>query len=229
MGRAMEENAGRSGGAVLLGNLPETMRRARRGCTSSVRAAILRLRSRLGGAAERGAVAVEAALVTPFILLIFFGIIEYGMLFKDWLAATSSVRAGARIASAEPRVTTFAQDAADQSAREGAALDFSTLQKFWVYKSDAAGFPVGGNGSFSDCTVCVKFTWNATSKKLVPASDTWSSTTQNACQGDANHDRIGVYMALGHPSITGLLFSSITIKEHTVMNLEPMSSTTGCK
>jgi Flp pilus assembly protein TadG len=180
-------------------------------------------------AAERGAVAVEAALVTPFLLLILFGIIEYGMLFKDWLAATSSVRAGARMASAEPRIATFAQDAADQAAHEGAALDMSTLQKFWVYKSDAAGFPIGGSGSFNSCSVCVTYTWNSVTKKLVEATNTWPSTAQNACAGDSGHDRIGIYMQLKHAAVTGLLFSSITIKEHTVMNLEPMPMTSGCK
>ena len=37
---------------------------------------------------ERGASAVEAAIVTPVVVAMLFGIIEFGMLFKDWLAVT---------------------------------------------------------------------------------------------------------------------------------------------
>ncbi|WP_420372033.1 TadE family protein [Pedococcus badiiscoriae] len=51
---------------------------------------------------DRGAAAVEAAIVTPLILLIVFGIMEFGMVFKDTLTVSTSVRAGARTASAEP-------------------------------------------------------------------------------------------------------------------------------
>ena len=45
--------------------------------------------------------------------------IEFGLAFKDQLAMTSAVRAGARIASAEPRSATFATDAASQVATRG--------------------------------------------------------------------------------------------------------------
>ena len=77
---------------------------------------------------QQGAVAVEAAIITPLFILLVFGIIEFGMVFKDFLAVTSSVRAGARMASAEPRNLNFAQDAADQVAREGGALNMSKIK-----------------------------------------------------------------------------------------------------
>jgi hypothetical protein len=182
---------------------------------------------------EKGAVAIEAAILTPLLLLLVFGIIEFGMLFKDWLAVTSSVRAGARMASAEPRISTFAQDAADQVAREGAALDMGNVQELWVYKAQTtgsnAGYPVGGDSSFSGCSACVKFHWNESQKKFVPYSSTWASTAQNACQPDANHDSVGVYLEITHPAVTGLIFNSMTLKEHTVMSLEPIPTTKTCK
>ena len=37
-----------------------------------------------GACGERGASAVEAALVAPVVFLLLFGIIEMGMLFKDY-------------------------------------------------------------------------------------------------------------------------------------------------
>jgi Flp pilus assembly protein TadG len=182
---------------------------------------------------EKGAVAIEAAILTPLLILLLFGIIEFGMLFKDWLAVTSSVRAGTRMASAEPRVTSFAQDAADQVAREGSALDMANVQELWVYKAQTsgsnAGFPVGGDSNFNSCTSCVKFHWSASAKKFVAYSTTWTSTSQNACQGDSAHDAVGVYLKIIHPGVTGLIFGDLTIKEHSVMSLEPIPTTKTCK
>ena len=181
---------------------------------------------------ERGAVAIEAALLTPLLLLT-FGIIEFGMLFKDWLAVTSAVRAGTRMASAEPRFTNFAQDAADQVANEGAALNMGTVNELWIYKAQTtgsnAGYPVGGDSSFAACTQCVKFHWNSSLKKFVAYSTTWTATQQNACQGDAAHDTIGVYLNIDHASVTGLIFDDMDIKEHSVMSLEPIPTTKTCK
>jgi len=179
---------------------------------------------------ESGAVAIEAALLTPLLLLLFFGIIEFGMLYKDYLAVTSSVRAGARMASAEPRVTSYATDAADQVAKEAAALDMNRVNELWVYKATASGYPVGSNGtSFNACTSCVKFTWNNTTKKFVQQSSSWASTQQNACSGDAAHDSVGVYMKYTYQGVTGLIFNEMPLEEHTVMSLEPIPTTKTCK
>src|SRR5262245_41595604 len=57
----------------------------------------LEVRTRNG---DRGAVAVEAALVTPLILLLITGVIELALLMRDDVALTSAVRNGGRTASA---------------------------------------------------------------------------------------------------------------------------------
>ena len=46
---------------------------------------------------ERGASAVEAAIVTPVVVAMLFGIIEFGMLFKDYLGTQAMLRAGVRV------------------------------------------------------------------------------------------------------------------------------------
>src|SRR5918911_2543478 len=45
---------------------------------------------------DRGAAAVEFALVTPLLLLILFGIIDYGIWFADSISARQAVRDAAR-------------------------------------------------------------------------------------------------------------------------------------
>jgi hypothetical protein len=177
---------------------------------------------------DRGVAAVEAAIVTPIFLLLVIGIIEFGLAFKDQLAITSAVRAGARIASAEPRTTTFATDAAAQVAREGSALDMKNVQALWVYQADASGHPVGAGGTFKSCaTNCDVFSWSGSS--FVQTGGAWNVTSQNACQG--TQDTVGVYLSFKHPSVTQAFFNYVGLSSYTVMRFEPIPAlqTGGCK
>jgi len=45
---------------------------------------------------SKGANAVEFALIAPVFLLLLFGMIEFGLIFSDWLILTNGVREGAR-------------------------------------------------------------------------------------------------------------------------------------
>lgn len=181
---------------------------------------------------ERGSSAVEAAFVTPLVMALLFGIIEMGFLFKDYVAVGAAVRAGVRIASANPRTPTFAQMAANQVAATGGAMSFSSVKQLWVYKVDpVTDYPIGFT-DFSGCTVCVKFSWNPNTKAFAPTSDNWSYTTQNACSSvsiGGPPDRIGVYLLLAHQSFTKLIFSSINIPDASVLSLEPMPVLEVCK
>jgi Flp pilus assembly protein TadG len=56
--------------------------------------AVVRSRRRRRG--DRGAAAVEFALVTPVLLVMLFGIIDYGIWFADSISARQAVRDGAR-------------------------------------------------------------------------------------------------------------------------------------
>lgn len=55
-----------------------------------------RLRQAIQGRRDDGATAVEFALVTPVLLLLVFGIIEYGLWFSDSLSTRQGVREAAR-------------------------------------------------------------------------------------------------------------------------------------
>lgn len=181
---------------------------------------------------DAGATAVEAALVTPVVLALFFGIIELGFLFKDYVAVTGAVRAGARIASANPRNSTFAQIAADQVALTAGAINFKDVQQLWVYKAALTTDKPVGFSDFSGCTTCVKFAWDAGTKKFVVSGGSWPSTAQNACSSSTTAgppDRVGVYLMLRHKAFTGFVFKSVDIAEASILTLEPISTLTGCK
>jgi len=169
-------------------------------------------------------------------MALFFGIVEMGFLFKDYLAVTSSVRAGVRMASANPRTSDFAQKAADKVAQNGVAMNYKDVVELWVYKAAATTDKPEGYSSFSGCSVCVKFDWNAATKKFVErtgGSNSWASTSQNACISSSNGglptDRIGVFLKLKHDGFTKFIFNTVNLSDASILTLEPIPFLQGCK
>ena len=200
------------------------------------------LRSRSRG--ERGAVAVEAALVTPLLFLLVLGIIEMSLYMRDTISTTSSVRTGGRVASvsagAGPGVCqasaspppcspantpALAQAAADAIQRAGAAMPKDQIQYILVFEANAAGYPLPtGNTALTCSSNCVKFVWDAGLNKFRYGGGTWVSTTINACVNNVDRDTVGVAMVAEPPWVTGLFGSGVTITERAVMNFEPLPS-----
>jgi hypothetical protein len=183
---------------------------------------------------ERGAAAVEAAIVTPVVMALIFGIVELGSVFKDYLAVAGAVRSGVRIASANPRTSTFAQVAANTVAQTGGVMNFNDVQQLWVYKVALTSNKPIGYTDFSGCTVCVKFHWDTGTNAFVPilGSENWPSSSQNACSASGPGgppDRIGVYLQLKHYAFTGFIFSSVNISDASILTLEPIPLLTGCQ
>lgn len=188
-------------------------------------------------AGQRGAVAVETALVTPVLLVVLLGIIELPMLIRDYVAVSSAARTGARVAAAEPGCVQrpadppcpatdpapFAQLAAEAVTRNGTALADS-IRSVLVYKANANGYP-GSLGSVpascSGVPACVGYSWSSTSGTLVPAGGSWDRRTVNACF-PSNIDSVGVAVVAEHDFLSGLLGASTTMSEHAVMNFEPL-------
>ena len=48
---------------------------------------------------EKGATAVEFALILPILVMIVFGIFQFGIAFNNWIALTHAAREGARLAA----------------------------------------------------------------------------------------------------------------------------------
>jgi hypothetical protein len=124
---------------------------------------------------ERGAVAVEAALLTPLLMLILFGIIEMSLFMRDVVSVSSATHVGIRSASisagagqgtcqassnpppcSPASVPALAQVAADAIQKAGTAMPQSEINWIIVYNANTAGYPMPAGNTSADCTTdCV--------------------------------------------------------------------------
>lgn len=191
---------------------------------------------------ERGAVAVEAALVTPILILILFGIVEMSLLMRDAVAVTSSVRTGARVASVaagageanclpgvdmpvcSPATTPkLAQAAADAIQRASSSMPKDSIDSIIVYQANKQGYPLpDGNTTLACTSACVRYEWSDTLDKFKYEEGKWISTTINACINDANRMAVGIAMEAKHSFITGLFGAKKGLSDRSVMQFEPL-------
>jgi Flp pilus assembly protein TadG len=171
---------------------------------------------------DDGAAAVETALVMPLLILVVFGVIEFSMLIKDHMAMNSAVRAASRVASAEPKTSSFADDAIAAIQTQGSALPMGNVNEVWVYEAGTNGMPTGQT-EFSNCTTrCLRYT--PVGDTYVLAGGSWDESEINACAGDPNITAVGIYMNGTHPFLTTLFQGSMDLEQHSVMRFEPIPS-----
>ncbi|MBG6182284.1 Flp pilus assembly protein TadG [Arthrobacter sp. CAN_A214] len=73
----------------------------------------------MGGSKERGAVAVEFAVLLPVLILVLLGIMEFGRAFNVQTSLTSAAREGARVMA----ITKDATDARQKAINAAVSLD----------------------------------------------------------------------------------------------------------
>ena len=199
-----------------------------------------RLHSHNRARGDRGATLVEAAVVTPVLLLIIFGIFEFGFFFRNYLAVSNGARDGAREASVAANVADADYRVMRAIERATAALPDGAIELIKVYEAtdpEDRASDVGCGGSSSVLGVCNVYT----------ASDLTRDVTQWGCQTTAagdpvdspdrfwcptdrevsigtGLDYVGVEITVTHDYITGLFGSSNTFDDYIVLKVEPQSN-----
>lgn len=199
-------------------------------------ASILRRRRRAVGDRQRGAIAVEAALVFPIILLLALGVIEWSLVLRDQIEVTSVARAGARTASSlaplhpwSPPPTPFTRQVVDAMEKAATSLPRGSIDHILVYKAAADGKPLSGSFSCATAdTTCDSYSWDPSSNGglgdwVAAAGSSWTGSDINSCQGDPAITSVGVALRFKHTMLSGLFGSSRVISSYTVMRFEPQT------
>src|SRR3982074_227680 len=89
---------------------------------------------------ERGQTMVEFTLVLPVLLVVLFGIIQFGIAFNNYVALTDAVRAGARTATVSRYSSTAVADTTARVKNSSGDLDPTkvnvTVTSTWVQGDD---------------------------------------------------------------------------------------------
>jgi Flp pilus assembly protein TadG len=143
-----------------------------------------------------GVVMVEAAVVLPFIILMLFGVLEYGRYIMMRQQLTNAAREGARYAVAHTQPvtiggTTFGNATSDVTTQITQKLASLALQgqAISVYESDSSGNNIGvWNDTKSGEWVCVRITGNfpVIASGLLFLPPTLPITTQVIMRSEAN-------------------------------------------
>jgi Flp pilus assembly protein TadG len=86
------------------------------------------MRSRVDIDSDGGQTMVEFAIVLPVLCLLLFGVIQFGILFNNYVTLTDAVRAGARKAAVSRNLGASAAVAAAQLAVRDSASDLDSKQ-----------------------------------------------------------------------------------------------------
>jgi len=177
---------------------------------------------------ERGAALVEMALVAPLLLLLLFGIVEFGFVFKDRLTISHATNAAARTGS-----TTGTDPAADflilgaVEAGLTGAVDLATIDHVDIYKANPDGSKSGSyNRYFVDASSACG--WNpcpdpSTGSPVYGNPSNWGDPSNRDVVLDADGlDTLGIEVQYTHTWLTGILgFGPATWVEQAEVRLEP--------
>ncbi|GMQ84441.1 MAG: hypothetical protein BMS9Abin07_0005 [Acidimicrobiia bacterium] len=155
---------------------------------------------------DRGAVAVEMAIVVPLLVLLAFGMLEFGLAFTNKLAMSSAVNRATR------QATVLGTDEyADIEILDALAASLSgnvgTIEHVDIFKADAGGNPVlrdryvPDGGSACGWLPCPD---PSLGPAIYGAPADYAPCTRDVKLGDGTVDTIGVQVAYTHTWITGV-------------------------
>jgi len=180
-------------------------------------------------------VAAEAALVTPLVLLIVFGIVEMALLMHDNVALGSLAERGAHAAVAHADTSVaegtrgFAQYAADAVAEAESSIPKGTIEELWVYRPNEGGYPCAAPVG-SDCTPqdesrswtcaadCLRFEWNASARHFDLVSGSWAGCPTAG-------DQVGVYLSADHAFLAAPLLRPASVQNNAVLSFDVLGDT----
>lgn len=186
-----------------------------------------RRRERCG---ERGAVVVEAAILLPVIALLLFGLVEFGLIFKDELTVSNASGSAARAGAAIPKQADYQDQMIDELNGRLAGTGLRSGDKFVIYRAEPDGLPGNANNEGEIWDACGPATADCTryeydgSDWVQNGAAEWTASEQNACRDTIGGiDQIGVFLSITHDYVTGFIgVGSRQVTNRAVYALEPL-------
>ncbi|GMQ94597.1 MAG: hypothetical protein BMS9Abin12_2095 [Acidimicrobiia bacterium] len=180
--------------------------------------------ARSGMKDQRGTALVEMAIAAPLLILLVFGILEFGLAFQDRLTVSNGTQSAGRVVAAlgnaeDADIATL--QAVEQSLGLLANTGAGVIKHVQIWKSDGSGNPASpcvapGNGG-ADCnwyeykplTAC---RWEPCPDPAVTGYQfgglfvpTGRDVTLNKTGPDVGLDTVGVTVLFSHDWLTGVL------------------------
>ncbi len=190
---------------------------------------------------DDGSIIAESALLTPFFVLLLFGMLEFGGAFRDYLTLSNAASTGARQAAIQGNQSTADWEIILSIKAAASAMPLSQITRIVIFKAatPTASMPAGCATTGSQLNLCNSYD-KATVASVIPSSSqpaNWTSClgpTNGYCPTtvlggpgrnvtSSNPDYLGVWVQIVHPWITGLFGQSITMTQTSIIRLEPQT------
>lgn len=168
---------------------------------------------------ERGAAALEFALIAPFFFFVVFGGIEIGLMFRSHLALEDMSRSAARVASVE-RASVNADGQILQRISDRSAALNGDVEKVIIYSAETLDAPLP-----TECETVSASVANKCNVYIVTGGDVqaivdaavWETGLTATERGQWKN--LGIYIEYDYEYVTGF-FDSITLSTTSVEVVE---------
>jgi hypothetical protein len=173
---------------------------------------------------NRGAAAVEAGIISLLVFVLFFGIIEFGLLWRNINVMSDAAREGVREASQLTRDPAFHTEAMDKIEARLDALPRGKAFHVTVFKADpATAQPMSGDPLLTCTSDCYRFDWNDSTQHWdIDPSASGPASTHDTC------DYVGIHITGSYDWLTGFFGANRTLSETQVKRLEPAPGDVTC-
>lgn len=182
---------------------------------------------------DRGATLVEAALVTPVLLLFIFGIFEFGLAFRDYLTVANSARDGVRTASVAGADLDADYRTLAAIAEASTVLPDDAIEEIVIFKATGPDdSPAANCESAGTCNRYVASDlerppdeFGCHTSTIAPnAPDRhWCPNTREVSVG-TGLDFIGVEVLVRHEYVTGLFGAAVDLDDRMILKVEPQEN-----
>jgi Flp pilus assembly protein TadG len=184
---------------------------------------------------DRGAVLVEAAFVLPVMLMLVFGIIEFGLAWRGKITVETGARAGARTSSNLGKSSLADYSALQTTISALSSIPTVNIDLVVIFNANSSGTIdptcAAGTPQTNVCNVYAPSTFTLPSTSFGCGSGSpdryWCPTNRTVDQS-LNPDYVGVYVKTHHTFVTQMFGTSgPTITATAVLRLEPSAGASG--